>query len=225
VKYFRARAAVDLLKRAADDYPRRFAFLATGMLGGLRWGESVALQANDIHWDEGVICIERTWSEKGKVVNPAKDSDTRRVPLTKELRRALQAHQQILDAEGYKGSDVTLVDRRGRRETRTVRLMFPNRVHRIDGSSGAFYEMFWSKMQREMGLQPIKYHATRHTFATWALDSQEPPHKVQLYLGHATIQQTLGTYYHALIGNQGELRGLEKMLEQDRRALPEKTSE
>jgi hypothetical protein len=55
--------------------------------------------------------------------------------------------------------------------------------------------------------------------------AQEPPHKVQLYLGHATIQQTLGIYYHALIGNQGELRGLERMLEQDRKALPENTSE
>lgn len=36
------------------------------------------------------------------------------------------------------------------------------------------------------------------------LRSQEPAHKVQLYLGPATIQQTLGTYYHATIGNQGE---------------------
>ena len=46
-----------------------------------------------------------------------------------------------------------------------------------------------------MGLQPVKYHATRHTFASWAIMSGEPEHKVQLYLGHATIQQTLGTYY------------------------------
>jgi integrase len=79
--------------------------------------------------------------------------------------------------------------------------------------------------QREMGLQPIKYHATRHSFASWALRSQEPAHKVQLYLGHATIQQTLGTYYHATIGNQGELGGLERMMELGRKELPKKTSE
>jgi integrase len=78
---------------------------------------------------------------------------------------------------------------------------------------------------RAAGLTPLKYHATRHSFASWALRSQEPAHKVQLYLGHATIQQTLGTYYHATIGNQGELGGLERMMELGRRALPEKTSE
>jgi integrase len=71
VKHFPRQLALDLLRRTADDYPRRLGFLATGMLGGLRWGESVALQADDIRWDEGVICVERTWSEKSKVVNPA----------------------------------------------------------------------------------------------------------------------------------------------------------
>jgi integrase len=186
--------------------------MVTGMLGGLRWGESVALQADDIKWDEGVICVQRTWSEKAKVTNPVKDSDNRRVPLTQTLRQALQRHQMLLDGEGYKGSEVTFVDRRGRRETRAVRLMFPNQGHRIAGSSGAFYEHFWTKMQREMGLQPIKYHATRHTFASWALRTGEPDHKVQKYLGHATIQQTLGTYNHFLIGNRGELGGVERML-------------
>jgi integrase len=80
-------------------------------------------------------------------------------------------------------------------------------------------------MQREMGLQPIKYHATRHTFASWALRTGEPDHKVSKYLGHATIQQTLGTYNHFLIGNRGELQGLERMLEPGRKALPEKTGE
>jgi integrase len=195
------------------------------LLAGLRWGESVALQADDIRWDEGVICIERTWSEKSKVVNPAKDSDTRRIPMTKELRRLLQAYQQILDGECYKGSEVVFVDRRGRRERRAVRLMFPNQEHRIAGSSGGFYEHFWTKMQREAGLKPIKYHSRRHTFASWAILSGEPEHKVQLYLGHATLQQTLGTYNHVTIGNRGELRGLERMMEPERKALPEKTSE
>jgi integrase len=80
-------------------------------------------------------------------------------------------------------------------------------------------------MQREMGLQPIKYHATRHSFASWALRTGEPDHKVQWYLGHATIQQTVGTYVHFLVGNRGELGGMEKMLELERKALPEKTSE
>jgi integrase len=88
VTYFEPEVGVALMKRAADDYPRRYAFLATGMLAGLRWGESVALQADDIKWDEGVIKVQRTWSEKSKVINPVKDSDNRRVPLRQQARAA-----------------------------------------------------------------------------------------------------------------------------------------
>jgi integrase len=212
-EWFKPEVGVALLKRCADDFPRRYPFLCTGMLAGLRWGESVALQADDIEWDNGTIYVQRTWSEKAKVVNPVKDSDRRRVPLTKPLRQALEKHIALLDAEGYKTTRVTFVDERGRRSERDVRLMFPNRAHKIEASSGAFYDHFWFKLQREAGIERKNYHTTRHTFASWALMSGEAPLKVKDYLGHATLQQTLSVYYHALVGNRGELGGMEKMLE------------
>jgi hypothetical protein len=65
VKHFEPDVAIPLLDRAADDYPRRCAFLATGMLGGLRWGESVALQAGGIKWDGGVIRVQRQQARAG----------------------------------------------------------------------------------------------------------------------------------------------------------------
>ena len=92
--------------------------------------------------------------------------------------------------------------------------MFPNRAHKLEASSGAFYDHFWTPLQRAMKIEPPKkYHATRHTFATWALEGGEEPLKVMQYLGHASLQQLLGTYYHARIGNRGELGGMERMLE------------
>ena len=140
-------------------------------------------------------------------------SDKRRVPLTKELRRALQKHIALINAEGYKGTTIPCVDDRGRKSERHAELMFPNRAHRLEASSGAFYDHFWTPLQRELKQEPKKYHATRHTFATWALESGEEPLRVMAYLGHASLQQTLGTYYHARIGNRGELGGMERMLE------------
>jgi integrase len=116
---------IALLRRCEDDYPRRYAFLCCAMLAGLRWGECVALQADDVEWDRGTIYVQRTWSEKAKVVNGLKDSDKRRVPLTKELRRALRRHVELMDAEAYKESVITFVDERGRKTERRVRLMFP----------------------------------------------------------------------------------------------------
>ena len=69
VDWFAPEVGIPLLRRCEDDYPRRYGFLATAMLAGLRWGESVALQADDIEWDRGTIYVKRTWSEKAKVVN------------------------------------------------------------------------------------------------------------------------------------------------------------
>ena len=172
-----------------------------------------ALEIGDIEWERGTVYVQRAWSEKAKAVGPLKDSDKRRVPLTKELRRALQKHIALINAEGYKGTTIPCVDDRGRKSERHAELMFPNRAHRLEASSGAFYDHFWTPLQRELKQEPKKYHATRHTFATWALESGEEPLRVMAYLGHASLQQTLGTYYHARIGNRGELGGMERMLE------------
>ena len=41
-----------------------------------------------------------------------------------------------------------------------------------------------------------KYHATRHSYATWMLDEGADVRWVQAQLGHATIAQTVDTYTH-----------------------------
>ena len=39
-------------------------------------------------------------------------------------------------------------------------------------------------------------HALRHFFASWAIEREFPPKKVQALLGHASIQMTFDTYGH-----------------------------
>jgi site-specific recombinase XerD len=46
------------------------------------------------------------------------------------------------------------------------------------------------------GLPHRKYHATRHSFATWLLDEGADVRWVQAQLGHATIAQTVDIYSH-----------------------------
>ena len=63
-------------------------------------------------------------------------------------------------AEGYKDTLVTFADDHGKQTQRRVRLAFPNRQHKLEASSGAFYDTFWTRMQRETGIaKPRKYHS------------------------------------------------------------------
>jgi integrase len=48
----------------------------------------------------------------------------------------------------------------------------------------------------QAGLPRMRFHDTRHTFATWLLALGESHKAVQTMLGHANISITLGIYSH-----------------------------
>ena len=48
------------------------------------------------------------------------------------------------------------------------------------------------------GLEPITFHALRHTFATRMLEAEVNPKVVQEVLGHADVTLTLNTYSHVV---------------------------
>ena len=56
--------APQLIATLKAAYPRWYAFVLTGLLAGLRWGESTALQAGDIDWKRGRLHVQRSVSDK-----------------------------------------------------------------------------------------------------------------------------------------------------------------
>jgi integrase len=166
-------------------FPRWSAFILTGLLAGLRWGESAALRVGDVDWERGWLYVQRTWSDKGRRVEACKDSEMRKVKAPASLLDALRTQREAVALEGnVKGWTP---------EQR--QLLFPTLAGQI-ARHGHFYEDVWKPLLAKAGLPHRKYHATRHSFATWLLDEGADVRWVQAQLGHATIAQTVDTYSH-----------------------------
>jgi integrase len=157
-----------LVGAAKGMFPRWASFVLTGLLAGLRWGESAALYRTDIDWTRGRLHVQRTWSEKGGRIEKCKDGEARYVKATPALLDALRSHVAAMDLEGQV-KNWTPEQRR---------LVFPTTTGRI------------------VHYTYRRYHATRHAYATWLLEDGADLRWVQKQMGHATIGQTADTYGH-----------------------------
>lgn len=183
--FFVQEEGPQLVNTARALFPRWHTFILTGLLAGLRWGESAALHRTDIDWKRGRIHVQRTFSDKGNRLEACKDGDDRWVKASPALLAALHEHLGAVELEGQVKSWTP--------EQR--QLVFPNTVGRMI-HHGQFLELVWQPLLAKAGLPYRKYHATRHTFATWLLSDGADLRWVQQQMGHATIGQTADTYGH-----------------------------
>ena len=184
--FFAQEEAPQLVATARALFPRWHVFILTGLLGGLRWGESAALRASDIDFKRGRIRVERTWSDKAGRLEAPKDHEGRSVKASPALLAALRAQLEAVALEGQ--VQTWSPEQR--------KLVFPNKAGRIMQYS-SFLEDVWQPLLAKAGLPYRKYHSTRHTFATWLLSDGADLRWVQQQLGHASIAQTADTYGHA----------------------------
>ena len=132
----------------------------------------------------GRLQVQRTVSDRGRVEAP-KDGEGRWVSASPALMATLRSHVGAVDLEGQvKGG---MPEQRKR--------VFPNTVGHI-GDHGRFVRAVWQPLLPKAGLPYWKYHATRHTFATWMLESGGDLRWVQEQKGHASIEMTAGTDGH-----------------------------
>ena len=183
--FFAQEEAPQLVATARALFPRWHVFILTGLLGGLRWGESAALRVSDIDFRRGRIGVARTWSDKAGRIEAPKDHEGRFVKASPALLTALRAQLEAVALEGQV-QDWSPEQRE---------LVFPNKAGRIMQYS-SFLEDVWQPLLTKAGLPDRKYHSTRHTFATWLLSDGADLRWVQQQLGHASIAQTADTYGH-----------------------------
>ena len=151
---------------------------------GMRIGEICALQWNDINTDDCLISVNKTTSrtyniEGSSLANtqvsvgkPKTINSVREIPFDSSLLEVIIPLKKFSNGDNY-----VLTNCRKPMEPRTYRCHFYNQLN-------------------QAGIDRIKFHGLRHTFATRCIESQCDYKTVSAILGHANISTTLNLYVH-----------------------------
>lgn len=179
--FFSVEETKKVLEKARD--PQEYALLLFPFDTGARAGEQLALQWGDIDWNSRLVVFRRSLSEG--TLGPTKSGKTRHVPLTPALTAALKAIKHLKSKHVFcnkDGSPLTLWQ-----------------LHeRLEGAC------------RRAGLRRIRWHDTRHSFASQLASAGVPLRQIQSYLGHQSMTMTM-RYSHLAPNDGGNmLRALDR---------------
>jgi len=171
-----------------DAYP----IVLTLARAGLRIGESLTLQANDLDFERHGLWVRRTWGSRKKAlgdrrINAPKSNKLRSVDMREQLGRTLQGLLTMREAEAIlKGQDRSpwlFLGRDGEPMT-----------------PGAFWQNVWRPLLRRSKLPYRKPHSLRHTYASLLIQNGESLAYIRDQLGHHSIKLTVDIYGHLVPG-------------------------
>ena len=158
------------------------------LVTGMRIGELLALQLEDINYNSREIYVHRTKTGRtgNKTNDPKTKAGNRYIPVL--LDKTL-TWLQLLRQEGNVTRLTGLVFR-----TKSGNMLNYNNIRRD-----------WLKICRQAKIEPKHIHAFRHTFATVLLAKGVPVLEVSRILGHSNATTTLNMYGHAIPGYNRKL--------------------
>jgi integrase len=160
---------------------------AAALFAGLRRGELMALRWEDVNLAAGVIRVERSYDDKGRMeIEPKSRAGQRTIPIVGALRDVLVEHKA--------------------RQGRDDGLVFGSSAERPFQPSN-----LWRRAQRawkRAGLEPIGLHEARHTFASVLIAAGVNAKALTTYMGHASIQTTYDLYGKLMPGSESEAAAL-----------------
>ena len=180
-----------LLKAAREYCPEIYPAFVIAVRAGLRQGELLALKWGDLQFGENedapyrYILVERRWY-RGQFNTP-KGGKTRRVDMSKDLRRTLlELRDQRLLAAFGQGRTSILED-----------LIFAGEAGNPLRARKLVESYFLPALERA-GLRRFRFHDLRHTFGSLLIEAEVPLPYVRDQMGHSSIQITADKYVHLI---------------------------
>lgn len=165
---------------------------------GLRLGELLGLKWCDIDFKNNELTVQRSIQrvpifEGDKIVKyevieqtPKTKNSNRTLPIPINIINKLKKYKKeqnqliLYIGEGYSNNNYILCDKLG---------------NIIDEKKpGRNLKSILKKLE----IEPMKFHALRHTYATRLFEAGVPPKTVQHLMGHADIQTTMNIYTHVM---------------------------
>ena len=155
---------------------------------GLRLGELLALEWDDIDLERGELFVNKTchdrYAKSGyeRVVSTPKTATSQRtIPIPDGMCKLLRRERRIST------SRYVISDPSG------------------DGVRVRTYQRRFQMLQKSIGIAPHGFHSLRHTFATRALECGMDVKTLSEILGHANTAITLNRYVHSLPMHKREM--------------------
>ncbi len=186
-----------LLENAANSH--YYPIIYTAINTGLRQAELLGLRWRDIDLDVRSISVCQVLY-KGHGLCEFKE------PKTEHSRRCVSMTAKLVDYLGeYKGEKESLSLHLGRL-LKPDDLVFSN----AEGEPIDPYSLShaFAKIAKRAGLERVRFHDLRHTFASLMLLRGAKPKVISEALGHASVAFTLDTYSHIIEGMQSEAMAL-----------------
>ena len=171
------------LRTCLDKYPVLYPLFLTAFRTGMRLGELLALEWKDVDWNSHFIWVKRSY--KTGVTGETKSGKWRRVDVSDQLYEVLLELHTLSKAE-------SVMDGNG--EDAAGLIFNRNGKHLEQDNTRKTFK----KILRAAGIREMRFHDTRHTYASQLLTKGFSPVYVKEQLGHHSIKITVDTYGHLI---------------------------
>ena len=163
---------------------------------GLRIGELLGLEWQDVDMEKGILHIQKTvYREKNAAGEWQLFVD----------RPKTAASERMVPLPGYLAEDLRIYRRGARSE-------FVIENKKAERMSIRSYQYLFERLTEKAGVRKLNFHALRHTFATRALECGMDIKTLSELMGHKNATITLNRYAHSMMDTKiAAMNKLEKL--------------